>query len=427
MKRSNCIALVPRRCIGSLAIGGLLATLVLSSPAGLADDVVSPAPAASFAPPGPIAVQPGGSQVLAPPSLTPLLAHEGPLAQWGDVSVRPHLSYRLLYGDGLQATSGHPTSTTIQEFSPGILLGLGDHWNLDYTPTWTEYSSKEFRDTLDHYASLAGGTSYGDWTFGFSQNYISNSPVLVETGQQTGQELYATALNTSGHLGMHTLLDLAVSENVRLADAFTGSRELATSDFLHYQFSERLDAGLGFDAGHVRESVGPNMDYVRPEARISWKPTDKISISLQGGNEHRHFDSGGAGSMNSPVYGASVQYQPVETTGLTFGVNRDISVSYIADEITRNSGWTAGVQQRLLKEFYLNATFTHGTTGYVATQTGVGGGRDDRTDALTVRLTTTLFRRGSAAILYDLSHNTSNVSTYRFSSHQVGLELGFRF
>ena len=349
------------------------------------------------------------------------------MAQWGVVSVRPHLAYSLLYGDGIQATLGQPVTTAIQTFSPGVLFGIGNHWSLDYTPTWTVYSSSAFRDTLDHSASLSGKAGYGDWTFGFSQSFVSASPVLVETGQQTKEDVYITSLTATGSIDQHTFLDLALTQNIRLADAFTSSHEWSTSDFLRYAFSTQLDGSIGFDTGYVDVSAGPNMIYIRPELRVSWKPTNKVSLSVQGGGEHRQFESGGIGAMNSPVYGATLQYQPVETTTLTLGANRDVSPSYFAGQVTRSTGWSAGFQQRLLQEFYFNANYERGTTSYAATQNNVDSGREDRNYEVTARLSTTLLRRGTVAILYQLSHNSSNTALYGFSSRQIGLELGYRF
>jgi hypothetical protein len=427
MKSLSCFAMDSNNWFRAIAAWSVPALLIILVPAVHADDAIAPVPTGVAASPGSSAAQPGTNQVLAQPQVTPLLSQEGPLAQWGVVSVRPHLSYLLLYGDGIQASLGQPVTTAIQEISPGILLGIGSHWNLDYTPTWTVYSSRAFRDTLDHSATLTGGAGYGDWTFGFSQAYISDSPVLIETGQQTNQQLYSTGLTASGDVGMHMRLDLAINQNIRLADVFSSSREWSTSDFLLYQFTPRLDAGLGFDTGYVNVSKGPDMIYFRPEVRIVWKPADKISISVQGGSERRQFESGGVGAMNNPVYGASLQYKPFESTTLSLGATRDVSASYFADQVTKSTGWSASLQQRLLQQFYLSAIFAHGTTTYVATQNDIVAGRDDQNYEFTLRLSTTLLRRGTVAILYQLSHNSSNMAAYGFSSRQIGLELGYRF
>jgi hypothetical protein len=44
-----------------------------------------------------------------------------------------------------------------------------------------------------------------------------------------------------------------------------------------------------------------------------------------------------------------------------------------------------------------------------------------------VRLSTTILRKGSIAVLYQNSHDTSNVGGYGFSSQQIGFELSYRF
>ena len=54
-------------------------------------------------------------------------------------------------------------------------------------------------------------------------------------------------------------------------------------------------------------------------------------------------------------------------------------------------------------------------------------GRDDNMYAFTVALRTTLLRRVTVALLFQNSRNSSNNTGYGFSSHQIGLEIGYRF
>lgn len=56
--------------------------------------------------------------------------------QWGVWDFHPHLLYRFIYGDGIPAGPTNHYKTIIQEISPGLLLNMGDHWLLDYTPTF---------------------------------------------------------------------------------------------------------------------------------------------------------------------------------------------------------------------------------------------------------------------------------------------------
>jgi hypothetical protein len=387
----------------------------------------APAPVASAPPRDLQKAQVGGNRVVSPLEAAPSASLENPLLQWGLVSLRPHFFYRLLYGDGIQSTPGQQGTTTINAISPGILFAIADHWTLDYTATKTFYSNRAFRDTLDHSLQLNGGTTFEDWVFGLSGSYSSASPALVETGMQTKQKTWSTAANVGYHFGSRMLLDTSVSHSDQSADAFTSSREWSTSDWLHYQIAPQWDTAIGFAAGIVNVSAGSDMTYTRPQAQIGWRATNKISLNIQGGLENRKFRSGGAGDLRSPTYGASIRYQPVETTSFTFGGTRTVAPSYFTSQITRGTGWTAGFEQRLLQRFYLSVGLAHQTTSYLSTAGNVTAGRDDDSNNFNVRLSTNLLGKVSIAALYQNSRNSSNLAGYGFTSSQVGLEVGWRY
>ena len=388
---------------------------------------VAPAPAPSTPSSATLQTQVGGTRVVSPLEATPSAISQNASLQWGMVSFQPSLLYRFLYGDGIQSSPGHNLTTAINAISAGLLFGIGDHWTFDYTPTQTFYSNRAFRNTFDNSLQLNGSTTFENWIFGLSESFVASSPALVETGGQTKQKTWLTTANLGYHLNSRMLLDTSVSQNVQSADAFNSSREWSTSDWLHYQFVPQLDTAIGFGAGYVGVSEGSDMTYTRPQAQIGWRPTGKISLNIQGGDEDRKFRSGGLGDLKSPTYGASIQYQPVETTALTFGANRSVAPSYFTSQITRGDGWTAGLDQRLLQEFHLGLSFGQQKTSYLATASDVSAGRDDKVNSLGVRLSTTILRKGSIAVLYQNSHNSSNVVGYGFSSQQIGFELSYRF
>ncbi len=413
------------RCAG---LGLSVAVLALTARGQNETTTATDAAGASSSAPVTVApVQSYGTQVVSPLAPAVAATPAGAPLQWGSVAVRPHLAYRMLYGDGIQSNPGEPVTTAIQTIAPGVLFGWATHWTLDYTPTWTLYSNRAFRNTLDHAADLAGGAAYGDWNFHLSQGYVSESPPLVETGAQTKQELWSTALQAIYHYGDRFVFDATVSQNVRFAEGFTDTREWSTLDWLHNRVSQRLDTAVGIGWGYVDVSPGPNMTYVRPQAQIAWRSTDKISFSLRGGYENRKLNSHNAADLNNPTYGASIQYQPIETTALTLGAARDVTTSYFAGQVTKSTGWNASLQQRLLQVLNLTVSFARQTSTYVATTDTVAASRDDRTDSLDVRLGTTVLRRGTVAILYQYRHNSSTDAGFRFSSRQIGIDFGYRF
>ena len=360
-------------------------------------------------------------------SAVPRNPAEAPPIQWGPMSVQPQLVYRLTYGDGIQASLGQPVTTGIQEISPGILFRLGNVWTLDYTPTWTLYSNRAFKDTLGHTADLNGRIAYGDGTYGFSQDYSRSSFPLVETGQQTKQETYSTRINASDRLGPRTMLEMFVSQDVRFAETFMNTREWSTQEWLHYEFSRRLDAALGLGYGYVGVSPGPDMIYWKPDVQIAWKATDKIAFTVQGGVERRKSRAIEARVLSNPILNAAVLYQLIETTSLSFSASRVVAVSYFPNDVTVSTGWSAAVQQRLLGKLQLSLGAGQQTINYVSVINSFSAGHSNRYDSFNVSLSTTFLRRGSLSTFYQISRNSSNVGAYGFSSHQIGLQIGYRF
>src|SRR5262245_40738190 len=200
-----------------------------------AQEAFAPVPQYSITPPAMLPYTTNELQVFSSEGTVPPLEQK-PLAQWGPVSVRPHVFYRFLYGDSIPTATTNFAATYINEISPGILLGLGNHWSLDYTPTLRYYSSSQFRDTLDHYVRLTGGTAYKDWILSLSQSYQSSSQPLVETGTQTEQQTFATSLRGSYQINTKMALDLELMQNIVDTDEFTSYKEWSTLDWLHYQF-----------------------------------------------------------------------------------------------------------------------------------------------------------------------------------------------
>ena len=246
-----------------IAVSGL----GLSHASALAQDVItSPTPTPAV----PAAVQEAQNnnpmQVFAP---TPEVASPVPL-QLGPVTLHPHLTYQLSYGNGIQAAPGQAHNTLINQISPGILFNLGAHWTLDYTPTLIYYSSSSFQDAINQSVRLGWGSAYGgDWFFSGSQSYASTSNPQVQTGAQTDNEVYVTALNASYQFNEKMSLDMGANQTLnyvgyadnsanqvpnllpsqRLAD----SKSWSTLEWLNYQFWPRLNAGLGLGFGYNQQ------------------------------------------------------------------------------------------------------------------------------------------------------------------------------
>jgi Putative beta-barrel porin 2 len=353
--------------------------------------------------------------------------------QWGPVSFHPSLSYKFLYGTGIESSPGNQQASIVQSFSPSFLFLVGSHWTLHYTPTWTFYSSKRFENSLDHMASLSWGTTYNDWVLGLSQHYSRSNDALIETGAQTEQEKYTTAAQASYQFNTKMSMDLGVNQNfnfssqARNSASLTNSREWSTMDWLNYAFWARLNIGLGLGFGYINEDVGPDMIYEQYQGRVNWRATDKISFHLNGGLQDQQFLTSDEGDMVTPIFGASVQYQPFDQTQLSLNANRTVSASSLENQVTETTAITADLKQRLLGKLNLDLSGSYNSTKYVATIFGFSLGRTDDYYAFNARLSCPFLKRATAAVFYQYSDNSSSARGYTFSSNQVGFQLGYQF
>jgi hypothetical protein len=346
---------------------------------------------------------------------------------WGPVTARPHLVTRFSYGNNLRSVAGRNSNTVIEEISPGSLFELGKKWRLDYTPTLSFYSSKDFKDTLGHNVSLVGDVSHDDWAFRVSQLYTLTSQPLVETGRQTEQESFLTLFNATHHFSSRLMLDLGVNQNFLSAQQFTGSKTWSTMDWLNWQSSPRLSFGAGIGGGFQLVSNASDMSYEQFQGRVDARIAQKLTLSLHGGGEVRQIIDSGADSLINPIFGASIIYHPFEVTTLSLSGNRAINPSLLQGEVTESTDISAALTQRLLGVVYLTLSGSYGNTRYIVSNSLLALSREDNILTFSSNLTYPFTLHGSAAIFYTHSDNSSTAADFNYSSHQVGLELAYRF
>src|SRR3984957_10782977 len=306
MKIKKQIAVCVRKNIWILSLIGLL---LLNRAAQAQQVIMSPSQSYTNAPIWQ-QTQTNEFQVFTPEEATSG-PQQGQPFQYGPLIARPHLSYQFIYATGIQSSPGTNQNTVINEFSPGILFDLGTHWTLDYTPTLVYYQNHNFKNEFDNSVTLTGGTSYENWVFGVSQNYVSSSSPEAETGTQTDQESYSTALTASYAFNSKFSLDMSADQNFSFVDNPFGStnsvnnsqdtREWSTLEWLNYTFWPRLNAGIGAGVGYVNVNTGPDQIYEQLQGRVNWRATDKISFQVNAGVQDVQFLASGFNDLIDPT------------------------------------------------------------------------------------------------------------------------------
>jgi hypothetical protein len=391
-------------------------------------------PAAPFA---------GTSQLsVAPPITQGLPLRSAGLVHWGFIHFYPFIVYDISYGNNLQSAPGQHADTLINAVTPGLIIRLGDHWTLNYTPTLRFYSSSQFNNAVDQIVNLTGLTTYQDWSFRFFQGYAETSQPLIETASQLNQTVYSTFLGASHTLGSHLSLDLGVNQSFRFVDegqqlgfaATTQTLEWSTMDWVDYLFAPRLSAGIG--AGFTYDDVtpGPDMTSEQFQGRVSWTATDKFAFVVSGGVDYRQFVSSPAPNLLSPLFSGSVQYHLFENTILSLTASTSVSPSYYADAISQSTSVIGGLHQRLLKHLSLDVNGGYTSTSYNQTSSAfnTAGVNNYDSTSFNVRLSTILFKSVYAALYYQQTFILSNsgganAALFNYTTMQGGLTLSYHF
>jgi hypothetical protein len=411
----------------SKTVRGLSLCVLASGPAALGQNVLAPPPPefAPQLPPAPGISEPGtAEQGVAADTLA---AGQSAL-EWGIAKFRPRVFYRLSYGNDLPSAPGQQEKSIIQEVSPGISIRLGEKWGIDYTPTFRFYSSDQFRDTFENRVIFAGGTTYEDWAFGFSQSFANSDQSIYQTAAQTEQDNFDTAITAIHQINSKLSLDLELDQNIQLAPQYVDSYQWSTLDYLNYRFSPELSVGVGPGYGYILMSEGFDVMFEQIMGQISWTPGPKLNLHANLGGDFRQFVDAGVPTVINPTYGLTLRYQLFESTALSLIGSKSAGASYFANEIQENTNVSLGINQRFLKKLNLWLSGGYRLTSYITATQDLSESRQDDGYFFQARLSTALFKsHATAAIFYRWEDNSSDSPGYGYTTTELGFELGYRF
>lgn len=398
----------------------LLAGILLPSPELRAQPVIQSTPSAPVVP-----------RALRPPAAPSVAARPGPGTpfSYGPVAVFPHVSNRFVYADGLQAQVGRPLNSYQYTLSPGARVDIGDYWTADYTARWTAYTNKTFRETLDHNANISGQLVVGAWTARFDQGYSSTTDSLVETARQTDRETVTTRFGLRKTFSRRLFGESSVGQSLSYVSSAPNYYNWDTQHSLYFRILPSVTLAASIAGGYVDMDPGVNMAYIRPQGRIAWEVSDRINLSAGAGENIQQIYSPGVSALYTPVFDFTGSYRPFEQTELFASANRQISPSVLRNQINDSTEWRVGGRQRLLGRFRVEGSYGERESGYRAANRRVidEAGRKDMTYFYQARVSTSFFRRGSIAGIYQVTDNSSNRQGFGINSTQVGVEVAYRY
>ena len=379
-------------------------------------------------------------------SAIPFLGDKPPF-RWGSVVLHPHASYQFSCDSGLQYARSNAQQSIVQEISLG-LTAVGKIWTLSYTPTLRLYSNSQFHNSVDHNVSLScgSGSRYEDWIFGLSQGFSYSAAPSTETASQTDRESCSTGLSATRILNDKMSATFALNQNLQFASGFQNSRDWSTTEGLNYRFWPWLNTGISVTAGYVDVDSGYNQSYESLQAHINCRATRKISFALNGGIENmQYWGAPGqtlvgfngtnfslvhispAANLMTPIFGASIQYQPFDYTQISVSANRSVAPSLFQNENTETTSYGINLNQRLLKTFQLGLGGSYGTVNFVSAANGIAVNRTDNTYSFNASLSHAFFKHGTISAFYQYSDNQSSETGYSVQNSQMGFSISYSY
>lgn len=343
------------------------------------------------------------------------------------LATRPIFNYRLTRIEGVLSSPGTERSTTSQVLSVALHWNLGESFVLRYSPSWTTYSGDTFDDNVAHPVHLSYQRGFADWNVQAGHSYVRTSLPLIETARQTTQDSHVTSLRAQRALGARTTLELGLRRDFRRVQNFTDIEGWATESWLHYQVTDAISTSVGYGFGLVDVDQSPDMRYHRLHGRVRWVPTAKLRVDFRAGAETRKLVGSSLPDIETPLYAASVSYEPLPHTRLALAGERSVSPSYFAGIVNRGSSWQLQLTQRMFERFHLDLSFVRRTLRQRLADAAVAANREDTGSAIRARVGTHFHRRGRIAVFYQHRRNSSTDAGFDFTGNQYGLEFTLRY
>lgn len=389
-----------------------------------ADDGTSPIPILTPTPPADdLTMQ---REPLTEPLLQQSIA-KSPFS-YGPVVFSPSASYSLMFASGIQSAPGHSSDVSIQTDTVTLNLSDAPIWSLEYTPSWVEYSSKAFHSGFNHAARIAADFSQGSWGLSASQVFNRSESPLTETARQTLQTSYGTEIRGwyGAGAGQPAIEDV-IDQEIRYAQFSPSWYDWSDQVWIHLAQRAGWDISMGPGAGYDIVVPGFDMDYVRAQLRVLWQVSQRLLLQAQGGGEDRKFLISDGETHGTGIFSASAIYSPWDPTKITISGGREVTPSYLPNQVTLETYGTLSVQQRLLTHFFLTVSDTQSRSGYLSTSDALATVRSDRLESDQASLSTVIFKHLTVTFLGTRQKNGSSAAGFTYSTYQAGIQLSWHY
>jgi hypothetical protein len=300
---------------------------------------------------------------------------------------------------------------------------------LSYTPSYTVFLDHSDQDNFSHDVIGETQISLQRLTLGAFARFQTLRQPNTDVGNLVDEQL--TSIHAFAYYTLSSRTQITSElffQNHQYSEGLIGYFELWGENWLDYNFSSKTTIGPGIAAGWLVPTEGSEQYYGRFQARVTWKPTGRLSFSGKGGIEIRNIK--GRAERLYPIFGLEARYAFSAKTSAALSVFQDVRTSAAVQTLNYIGRALEGrVDQKVLDRFLLSLSVGYTNTEYDDSFSNIRGGvaRTDNFLYVNLGLATTLNRWSECLIGFQYRNNDSTNSRRAFSELITTLAININF
>jgi len=392
-------------------------------------------------------VEPAEESLHYPVSQWPMTAGQSPLfgtetiaafseeemmrSKW---SLRPHVGVATVYDGNIFISNQNAQSDFITDVSAGLTLRVGHpeapiFLTADYTVSAEIFAQHCSQDSIDQGASLNLFLKFKKLTLGFLFAFQSGGIANIDIGNRVQETNFTGSLNASYPLGEEISLTGNVTESVSVFDGgFIGSESTQFEGYFNYQIRPKINIGIGGGFGVLGVENASSQTNEDISARLLYTATEKLSFSLNAGDQFRQFGDG-EGSEMTPVFGIGFSWSPRFGRDIEVSAQRSIySSASLQGQDYIATGVSFSISQRINDRFSANFATGYQNQVYIAAAQDVLATREDNFIYFRPGLNIQVVKQLNLTLYYEYSQDlSSGQDAVNFQRNRLGVQIGLLF
>ncbi len=361
------------------------------------------------------------------------LARHAQMQHRGPLYYALKLSAGTVYDDNISIGSSGRRKDFQSSIGPAARVQLGSdesalRLGASYAGAVSWFARYPSQRTIEQSCGLDGGWSGSRLKTGFRFGTQSTQSGTPDAGERVGHRANYGGVTFSYPFTGKLSGELSGDTTRSMFDGLVGSHENRAQEFLNYEWSPKLQLGLGSTQGIMQADGGNRQTYNQALVRVIAQPSAKLGWSASFGNEWRHFD-GGEPTTQTPVFTAGANWQVTGQTSLSLdGSRRTFASASLKGQNYEATTVALSARKMLTSTVDGSVSLGYGQANYHAAATGVQASREDEYYYGRMSLNWLINRTCSLGWFYEYSKNVSSGDQgHPFQRNRIGMALNVSF